>query len=409
MPDYTGRQFGNYRLVSFLGKGGFAEVYLGQHLHLHKQVAIKVLHEHILTKKGIIQLQQEADILVNLIHPHIVKVLDFSIENTTPYLVMDYIPNGTVNRYYGKGTMLPLTTIVQYVNQIASALQYAHNQQVIHRGISTAAIFVGDNKDILLGSFGFSVKLDDFSKINSHVGNTRYMAPEQWNMKACPASDQYGLAITIYEWLCGQRPFDGDSREAIREQHIHTAPPSLREKVATISADVEKVVLKALAKNPEDRFTSITEFANALEQACRLPRIFISHSSRDNDFGTKLVQDLRHTLGDDDAVWYDSYGGLHGGMSWWNTIKQELRTRDTFIVILSPDAIESKWVNDEVDIAWYLHNTEGKRIIPVLYRSCDISLDLNTLQIISFLELEAYATAFNQLLQALGIHRTGDI
>jgi serine/threonine protein kinase len=406
MPDYTGRQFGNYRLISLLGKGGFAEVYLGQHLYLNKQVAIKVLHERILIEKGIAQLQQEADILVNLIHPHIVKVLDFSIENTTPYLVMDYIANGTVSRYHGKGTILPLTTIVQYVKQIASALQYAHNEQVIHRGVSTAAIFVGNNKDILLGSFGFSAKLEDSSRIGSGAGNVPYIAPEQWNMKACPASDQYSLAITVYEWLCGHRPFDGTSQKAIKEQHMHAVPPPLREKVSTLSTEIEKVVLKALAKNPEDRFTSVTEFANAFEQACRLPRIFISHSSRDNDFGTKLVQDLRHALGNDDAVWYDSYGGLQGGMSWWNTIKQELRARDTFIVILSPDAIESKWVNDEIDIAWYLHNTVGKRIIPVVYRPCDINLDLNTLQVISCLNLEAYETAFNQLLQALGLQRT---
>lgn len=405
MLDHIGRQFGNYRLTDLLGKGAFAEVYLGQHLYLNKQVAIKVLHDRILVEKGIAQLQQEADILVNLIHPHIVKVLDFSIENTTPYLVMDYIANGTVGKYHGKGTILPLTTIIQYVKQIASALQYAHNEQVIHRGVSTAAIFVGHNQDILLGSFGFSAKLEDSIRIGSVTGNVPYIAPEQWNMKACPASDQYSLAITVYEWLCGHRPFDGISQKAIKEQHLYTPPPPLREKVPTISTEIEKVVLKALAKNPEDRFTSVTEFANAFEQACRLPRIFISHSSRDNDFGLKLVQDLRHVLENDDAVWYDSNGGLQGGMSWWRTIKQELKARDIFIVILSPDAIESKWVNDEIDIAWYLHNTEGKRIIPVLYRSCDISLDLNTLQIISFLDSDLYVTAFNQLVQALGIQR----
>ena len=402
MADRVGQQFGNYRLTKFLGKGGFAEVYLGKHLYLDRYAAIKVLHEQILAKKGIVQLQQEADILVNLIHPHIVKVLDFSIENTTPFLVMDYIANDIIAKYHQKETGLPLTTIVRYVNQIASALQYAHNQQVLHLGISSSAIFVGNNNDVLLGSFGFSMKIEGVHKGLMTPGNIPYIAPEQWNMNPCPASDQYSLAIAVYEWLCGHRPFSDNSRQAIKEQHIHTLPPSLREKVSTISIDVEQVVLKALAKDPANRFANIIEFANAFDQACRLPRIFVSHSSKDNDFGMKLVQDLRQALGDD-AVWYDTYGGLHGGMSWWNTIKQELSARDTFIVILSPDAVESKWVDDEINIAWHLHNTAGKRIIPVLYRPCDIGLDLNTLQVISFSNLASYKMAFNELLLALGL------
>ncbi len=402
MPDRVGQQFGNYRLTRFLGKGGFAEVYLGKHLYLDRYVAIKVLHEQILAKKGIAQLQQEADILVNLIHPHIVKVLDFSIENTIPFLVMDYIANSTIARYHQEEIKLPLTTIVRYVNQIASALQYAHNQQVLHLGVSPNAIFVDNNNDVLLGSFGFSMKIEGIHKGLMTSGNIPYIAPEQWNMEPCPASDQYALAIAVYEWLCGHRPFSDNSRQAIKKQHLHTLPPSLREKVSTISTDVEQVVLKALSKDPVYRFTNIVKFANAFEQACRLPRIFVSHSSKDNDFGMKLVQDLRHVLGGDDAVWYDTYGGLHGGMSWWNTIKRELSERNTFVVILSPDAVESKWVNDEIDIAWHLRNTTGKRIIPVVYRSCNIDLDLNTLQFISFLDVESYEKAFNKLLLALG-------
>ncbi|MBA2680120.1 MAG: protein kinase [Ktedonobacteraceae bacterium] len=402
MPDRVGQQFGNYRLTRFLGAGGFAEVYLGKHLYLDRYAAIKVLHEQILAKKGIVQLQQEADILVNLIHPHIVKVLDFSIENTTPFLVMDYIANDTAAKYHQKGTRLHLTTVLQYVNQIASALQYAHNQQVLHLGVSSSAIFVGSNSDVLLGSFGFSMKIEGTHKGLMTSGNIPYIAPEQWNTNPCPASDQYSLAIAAYEWLCGNRPFSANSRQAIKEQHIHTLPPPLREKVPTISTDVDQVVLRALSKDPANRFANIGEFANAFEQACKLPRIFVSHSSKDNEFGMKLVQDLCRVLGSDDAVWYDTYGGLHGGMTWWNTIKQELSTRNTFVVILSPDAVESKWVNDEINIAWHLRNTTGKRIIPVMYRSCNIDLDLSTLQVISFLDRESYEQAFNELLSALG-------
>src|SRR2546421_6563713 len=113
-------------------------------------------------------------------------------------------------------------------------------------------------------------------------------------------------------------------------------------------------------------------------------RIFVSHSSKDQDFCIRLVEDLRQTLGDESAVWYDSRGGLFGGDTWWSKIMQELKARQVFIVVLSPDAVASKWVNDEINLAWRQRNNIGKLIIPILYRPCEIRDDLDTLQIIHF-------------------------
>src|SRR5258708_798126 len=112
------------------------------------------------------------------------------------------------------------------------------------------------------------------------------------------------------------------------------------------------------------------------------PRIFMSHSHVDNDFGTGLAQDLRRALGDDNAVWYDILGGLHGGDNWWQKILDELASRNVFIVVLSTDSMASGWVNDEISLAWRQRNSRaGMQVIPVLYRTCEVRKDLELLQI----------------------------
>ena len=128
-------------------------------------------------------------------------------------------------------------------------------------------------------------------------------------------------------------------------------------------------------------------------------RIFISHSHIDNGFGSKLAQDLHRALGDEQAVWYDVLGGLHGGESWWEKIVEELTARDIFLLILSPEALNSQWVRREINIAMI----EGKYILPVLHRSCTIRADLRTFQIISFLAPKSYQEALQEVLVALGL------
>ena len=136
----------------------------------------------------------------------------------------------------------------------------------------------------------------------------------------------------------------------------------------------------------------------------RPARVFISHSHADNDFGVRLAEDLRRALGDEQSVWYDVSGGLHGGDAWWRKIVQEIAARPIFVVVLSPDAMESRWVNDEIDLAWNLKNTpEGKTIIPVLHRACEPRADLRTRHIVSFLEPRPYAAALAETLAALGV------
>src|SRR6266536_2426897 len=146
------------------------------------------------------------------------------------------------------------------------------------------------------------------------------------------------------------------------------------------------------------------------QQRVTTPRIFVAHSSKDHNFCLRLVNDLRRVLGDNSAVWYDAQGGLQVGDIWWHKIMQELKARSIFIVVLSPDAIESKWVNSEIDLAWkQMHSSTGKLIIPILYRACKIRDDLDLLQSVSFLPPKTYAQAFKELILALELLTEVDV
>lgn len=273
MPEQgkrQGQQLGNYRLVRLLGRGGFAEVYLGQHLKLRRLAAIKVLHAY-LSEKEIEAFQQEAQIIATLEHPHIVRVFDFDVQEGVPFLVMDYLPNGTLRQRHGKGERVPLSTVVSYVRQVAEALQYAHDQRLIHRDIKPGNMLIGRHNEIVLSDFGIAVVAHSTSSMTGQAsaGTIPYMAPEQIQAQARAASDQYALGVVVYEWLCGAYPFDGSFTE-IMSKHLMVPPPPLRQKVPTLSAEVERVVLTALAKDPNQRFSSVQAFATALEETSQV-------------------------------------------------------------------------------------------------------------------------------------------
>ena len=269
MTDRVGQQFGNYQLVRLLGRGGFAEVYQGEHIRLRTHAAIKVLQMR-LANEDREDFLKEARTIAGLKHPHIVRILDFGIEGGTPFLVMDYAPNGTLRKRHPKGTRLPLDTFVNYTRQIAEALQYAHEKKVIHRDIKPENLLLGENRQVLLSDFGIALITQSTRYQNTQeiIGTAAYMAPEQLQGKPRRASDQYALGIVVYEWLCGDRPFHGSFTE-IYSQHMFTPPPSMREKVPELPLAIEEVVLTALAKDPKERFANIYAFAVALEQACQ--------------------------------------------------------------------------------------------------------------------------------------------
>ncbi|HTK06438.1 MAG TPA: serine/threonine-protein kinase [Ktedonobacteraceae bacterium] len=269
MVDYIGRQLGNYRLTRLLGKGSFAQVYLGEHIYLGTPAAMKVLSTQMADDLDVFR--TEARTIARLIHPNIVRVLEFGVEGTIPFLVLDYAPNGTLRQYYPKGVPLPLPTVVSYVKQIAEALAYAHGEKLIHRDVKPENILLGRNNELLLSDFGIALMAQTMHDQNMQnvAGTLAYMAPEQIQGNPRQASDQYSLGIIVYEWLTGERPFNGSFNEIISQQ-LSVLPRPLRAKVPTIAPAVEQVVLMALEKNPDRRFNNIRAFAFALELASQL-------------------------------------------------------------------------------------------------------------------------------------------
>jgi eukaryotic-like serine/threonine-protein kinase len=268
MADRTGQRLGNYRLTQLLGRGGFAEVYLGEHVRLGILTAVKVPFTRLSSPEEVESFEKEARTIAHLRHPHIVRVFDFDVVDDTPFLVMDYAPNGTLRKLHPRGTKLPLSLILTYIKQIADALQQAHDQRIIHRDIKPENMLLGQNNELLLSDFGIATisQSSRYEGKQDMAGTIAYTAPEQMQGKPRPASDQYALGIVVYEWISGERPFHGSFIE-IATQHVLTPPPSLSEKVPELSPGVEQIVMISLAKDPKARFATIHAFANALEQA----------------------------------------------------------------------------------------------------------------------------------------------
>jgi serine/threonine protein kinase len=291
MDDYTGRQIGHYRILRQLGKGSFATAYLAEHLYIEKLAAIKILHISI-NAQSYQEFQAEARINARLDHPHIIRLLDFGFHQQTPYLVMEYAPNGTLRQLYPKKSLMPPQQIVKYVSQIAAALDYAHQQNVIHRDVKPENLLLNSKNELMLSDFGIAImqQTQQSSSAQGIAGTPIYMAPEQFRGTSLPASDQYALGILVYEWLCGEPPFSGNAY-ALSYQHVQQLPRPLSIQVPGISPAIDQVVLRALAKNPSHRFSSVQDFALALQAAIFATQPFLQSAPVAN----QLYQTHPHT------------------------------------------------------------------------------------------------------------------
>jgi serine/threonine protein kinase len=258
-------RIGKYRLLRLLAEGGFASVYLGEHIHLDTLAAIKILRTS-LESGDQDEFRKEARIVARLRHPHIIRVHDFDLEANMPFLVMDYAPKGNLRQRHPRGSRLPPSRVFSYLKQIGQALHYAHEQRLIHRDIKPENMLVSEDETLLLSDFGIALILSTQAQTEKEiVGTLAYMAPEQWQGKPVQASDQYALGIVAYEWLAGRCPFQGGPAE-LAAQHVNLPPPSLPEN-SQATSELEAVVFRALAKRPEERFPHILDFVQAFERA----------------------------------------------------------------------------------------------------------------------------------------------
>jgi len=260
------RQLGNYRLFRLIGRTAFADIYFAEHIFLGTEVAIKVLRVD-LSEADTENFLSAARTLISLEHPYIIRVLEVGggtdLGSDSPFLVIEFAPNGTLRRLHPISSRLPLTTILVYVRHIAEALHHAHLRGFVHCNVKPENILLGSGYQVLLSDFSTGL-LSPFTQMVT--GMEAYMAPEQIRGQPLPMSDEYALGVMVYEWLSGELPFSGSLRE-IADQHQFAPPPPLRAKIPEISSAVEEVVLTALAKDPQRRFGNLLAFANALEQA----------------------------------------------------------------------------------------------------------------------------------------------
>src|SRR5260221_467081 len=264
-----GERIGRYEIVNTLDQARFKDRYLGQQIPLHIPVIIEVFRPPLIDALKQIFLDR-AQILMKLKHPNILRLRDAGVRNRYPFLVIDSASYLTVRQVCLPGSIQRLAESLPDLKQIAAALQYAHNQQVLHGDIQPENVLLDGNNNVLLWGFTFEAVMQNQEHLNSQLAGmmpeaVAYTAPEQIRGKAEPASDQYSLAILIYELLCGTVPFTGSSIE-VAHQQMHALPPSLRQRVPTISERVEGAIMKALAKDPGQRFSDIQTFINTLEQ-----------------------------------------------------------------------------------------------------------------------------------------------
>lgn len=274
MPDYSlvGRALGPYRLIQGVGRGGMAEVYLAEDGRLQRQVAVKVLPTTLATDSAFrARFEREARAAARLQHPHILAVYDFGEEDGIPYLVMPFMNGGSLSQVIAKARgPLPIAKVVQWATEIGEALKYAHDQGIIHRDVKPGNMLLGSEEHLLLADFGIAKVLNETTTLTStgsSIGSPEYMAPEQATGKADYRSDIYALGVVIFQILTGRLPFTAQTPVQAMMLHVKEAPPSPRALNPAISPQVEAVVLRALAKRPEQRYQSATDLTEALKAA----------------------------------------------------------------------------------------------------------------------------------------------
>src|SRR5579883_3027432 len=280
-----GLKLGHYQLLRLIGSGGMGEVYLAEDIQLHRQVALKVIRTESSTYPGSLEsleaarlFQREARAIAMLDHPYILPLFDYGEEKVGGreyiFLVMPFRQEGSLANWLQQyGNRFNLENIARFTQQAASALQYAHNHAIIHQDVKPSNFLIRSNPenparpDLLLADFGVAKLSSATSNISHSVrGTPTYMAPEQWSGDPVPATDQYALAIMVYEMLAGRPPFQGPP---MRMMYLHAnelpQPPSTLN--PRISQEIDAVLLKALDKQPQNRYASIAAFAQAFQQA----------------------------------------------------------------------------------------------------------------------------------------------
>ena len=270
--DLINQQLGQYEIRSLIGRGGMATVYLARQTSMDREVAIKVMARELANDEQFVtRFENEAQVIARLQHPHILPVIDFGREAQHIFIVMRLVRGGSLDDRLKEGPLV-LDRASRMLDQIASALTFAHEQGIIHRDLKPNNVLLDERDNAYLTDFGIAKMLAGTTKLTATgniLGTPSYMAPEQWRGDPVDArTDTYSLGVMLYEMVLGRLPFSGDTPYTLMYKHFNDAPPPPREHNPALAASIEAVIMRGLAKEADARYQSADalaeDFANAV-------------------------------------------------------------------------------------------------------------------------------------------------
>jgi serine/threonine protein kinase len=387
LPDLTGQLIADrYRLTKVLRNGSKTALYEASDSHLPQLVAIKILSPSLAAYSGYLEhFNREAETAVHLRHPHICKVLDYGQASirlaatrsvSVNYLSMELMEGGSLSDRLEDDAPVELSQVIYWLNHVTNALDAAHRRGVTHGGLKPSSIVFDRDGEPYVADFAMSYRVNDQAKA-VFLGSPEFLAPEQWDGAALtPLADQYSLAVVTYLLLAGSLPFEGQLDPRVRERNFLRGPVRAHEEAARVGrpplpAKVSSVLERGLEVRPEDRYASVREFFLDLEHAVSnqskrpdgKPKVFISYQRDPSSgwavhFATELER--RYQI----SAFVDTQR-LDSAVRFPARLKSAIQDCDVFVCLLSGSTLQSKWVQEEIRLAW----ENNKLMIPVFQES----------------------------------------
>jgi serine/threonine protein kinase len=339
--DLTGQTLGRYEIRELIYNGTIVAHYAAFQPGLDRKVTVQTLQKHYRHDRQYNQaFAKAAKIIAEYEHPAIVPIIDFGIDHEITFIVMRMLRGGTLTERLKQGA-LSFQDSISVVRQIAGALEYVHAEGTVHGSPGGGSIAFDSWGNAYLADFIIAGFLSEVNE--AVIGTPAYMAPERWREQPpTPQSDQYALAAITWEMLTGKILFTTPT------QHLTAAPEPPQMLRPEIPTAVNDVLFRALAKDPAERYPTVSDFAREFEKALSLTpqHLFISYSRRDKDFAQRLKDHLR---GSGFTIWIDEQ--IEHGDHWFNEINDAIRTCAAFLVLMSPEAEHSEWVQKEILLA----------------------------------------------------------